>query len=259
VLRTVRAIRYVTPLREGGSLPAVVEADDDGTYVLEVPRRGAGAEGADRRAGGGRDRQGAGTAGAGDRPGGAGSHPRALRAGLRNPGSDPGQRGHQPRLDYLPGALAFHPLVRPSRSRLRLGGRLVRRLRHQRGPDGPQYEYPVMAPAPLAHRPRRHPVLPPHLGDYLARSLDPFAPVRDHVLLPFATEVLEADARLAPRLNSSTLREIVDAVPDAWLGAEPGFDSAEEHRAAYLGYLLSRLQASSLFVEEAIRARALLV
>src|SRR3954467_13442159 len=40
MLRTIRATRYVTPLREGGSLPAIVEADDCGVYVLKF--RGAG-------------------------------------------------------------------------------------------------------------------------------------------------------------------------------------------------------------------------
>ena len=57
MIRTVTATRYVTPLREGGSLPAIVEADDDGMYVLKFRGAGQGAAGADRRAGRRRDRR----------------------------------------------------------------------------------------------------------------------------------------------------------------------------------------------------------
>ena len=92
-----RATRYVTPLREGGSLPALVEADDDGLYVAEVPRRRAGAEGA--RRGGDRRR-----AGARARVAGAGARARRARPGARahrarpgDPGPARGERRPQPR------------------------------------------------------------------------------------------------------------------------------------------------------------------
>ena len=67
MLRTVKATRYVVPLREGGSLPAIVEADDLGLYVVKFRGRGAGDSGADRRVARGRDRARAGAARAGDR------------------------------------------------------------------------------------------------------------------------------------------------------------------------------------------------
>ena len=73
-------------------------------------------------------------------------------------------------------------------------------------------------------------------------SRRPFAAVRDHVLLPFAGSISEADATLAPRLTLEVLRSIVDMIPEEWLADEPGFGSVEEVRSAYSAYLSSRLR-----------------
>jgi hypothetical protein len=91
---------------------------------------------------------------------------------------------------------------------------------------------------------------------FVARSGSRFAPIRDHVLLPAASELATADAELAPRLDEARLRAIVDAVPDAWLGSDGPPEAA---RAAYAAFLGQRLQAPRAFVEEAIHARAQLV
>ena len=90
-------------------------------------------------------------------------------------------------------------------------------------------------------------------GDFAARSRDPFPQVKDHVLLAQAGEIAAVDAGLAARLTPALLREVLDRVPDAWLGADPA-----AQRAAYTGYLVARLQAPRPFVEEALRARAAL-
>jgi hypothetical protein len=83
----------------------------------------------------------------------------------------------------------------------------------------------------------------------------PFTQVRDHVLLPFAGSIAEVDAGLAPQVTDTLLRELVDAVPDAWLDGDPAFASVDDNRTAYVDYLRRRLAAPRAFVEEAERAR----
>ncbi|MCL5108960.1 MAG: hypothetical protein M1401_08890 [Chloroflexi bacterium] len=92
--------------------------------------------------------------------------------------------------------------------------------------------------------------------DFGARSGDAFPLVKQHVLLPYASRLSAADARLRPLLAEPLLRSILGAVPASWL-AWAG-DPARQ-RANYVSYLLDRLQASHFFVEEAERARAALV
>ncbi len=93
-------------------------------------------------------------------------------------------------------------------------------------------------------------------AEYLARSRSPFPPIKEHVLLPAASALPQADATLGPLLTPEALRGITNLIPASWLGDEPGFADAAEHRAAYLAYLLSRLEAPRAFLEEAIRAHA---
>ena len=78
----------------------------------------------------------------------------------------------------------------------------------------------------------------------------PFPQLADHVLLPYAGSIVEADRRLAPRVTRTLLESIVEAVPTAWLG-----DGADTQRVAYVDYLMTRLEAPRPFVEEADRAR----
>jgi hypothetical protein len=84
----------------------------------------------------------------------------------------------------------------------------------------------------------------------------PFPQVRDHVLLPFAGSIAEADARLAPLVDRSLLERLVAAIPDDWLPPEAGLPGPDDHRLAYVDYLATRLEARDAFVEEAERARA---
>jgi len=75
------------------------------------------------------------------------------------------------------------------------------------------------------------------------------------VLLPRASNILDADARSAPLLRSDEIVTIVSEIPDSWLGDEPRFSSAAEHRAAYLAYLTRRLAEPRAFAEGAEHAR----
>jgi hypothetical protein len=96
-------------------------------------------------------------------------------------------------------------------------------------------------------------------ANYMERSRTPFPLVKQHTLLVFASQLHEVDERLSAMLTEESLLQIIDYIPDHWLGDEPVFASRTEHRDAYLSYLLSRLGASSVFVEEAVYAHSQLL
>jgi hypothetical protein len=87
---------------------------------------------------------------------------------------------------------------------------------------------------------------------HLARSRSPFAMIRNHALLPLAGDLRAADAALAPRITEAALHDIVAQVPDAWLAGEP---TPAATRRGYIEHLWSRVAAPRAFVEEAIRAK----
>lgn len=91
-----------------------------------------------------------------------------------------------------------------------------------------------------------------------ALAIAPFPQVRRHVLLPWATGIRAAGARLAPAI-SAALADAAAGVPDAWLEREERFPDAAAHRAAYVDHLTARLAAAAGWEEEAERARASLV
>ena len=91
------------------------------------------------------------------------------------------------------------------------------------------------------------------------RARAPFAAIKDHVLLPLATAIAEADARLAPLLTADVLRDIVDAIPDALLmdapeGRTPPFETAGANRQAYLDLLAERLAGPRAWATAAAEA-----
>ncbi len=261
LLRTVSATRYVTPLREGGSLPAIVEADDLGTYVLKF--RGAGQ---------GRKALVAELV--------AGEIARRLdllvpevvlaclapELGRSEP--DPEiqdllkrSAGLNLALDYLPGSLGFDPLVGPPDSSL--ASRIVwfdalvtnvdRTPRNTNLLVWHDRLWLIDHGASLYF----HHNWPSRDGAALeAASRRPFAAVRDHVLLPFARSIPEADATLASLLTPDVLRAVIDLIPAEWLADEQGFGSVEEVRSAYVAYLSTRLREPRAWVsalEELIR------
>ena len=260
MLRTVTATRYVTPLREGGSLPAIVEGDDSGTYVLKF--RGAGQ---------GRKALVAEIV--------AGEIARVL--GLPVPeivlmSLDPelGRTEPDPEiqdllrasaglnlgLDYLPGSLGFDPLVGSINpdlaSRILWFDALVTNIdRTPRNTNlliwhGKLWLIDHGASLYFHHN---WPVL--KKSGPTSASQRPFAGARDHVLLPFAVNIRKADAELAPLLTTETVRKILDLAPDKWLRGEPGFDSPEEVRSAYAEYLCSRLEEPRDWVQALEDAR----
>ena len=96
-----------------------------------------------------------------------------------------------------------------------------------------------------------------HWDGYLQRADDAFALIRNHVLLPRASTLAEIDKTMSVRLTPEILADIVAHIPDVWLGGDAAFADTSTHRAAYVEYFMRRLQAPRAFVQEAIRARSI--
>ena len=262
IIRTVSATRYVTPLREGGSLPAIVEADDLGFYVLKF--RGAG--------------QGPLALVAELIAGEIGRAlelkvPEVVRVevdpALGRNEEDPEIRdllkasvGVNLGLDYLPGSITFDAAAREAveadlaSSIVWFDAFVTNVDRTPRNPNLLWWHkvlYLIDHGAALYFH-HNWPAAETAM-EQAARSR--FPAVRDHVLLPWASRIEEADRRLRPRLNEALFAAIVEQIPDDWLATDPG--AAADRRAGYVDYLTRRLEAASLFVEEAVRARAQLV
>jgi hypothetical protein len=257
VLRTVVATRYVTPLREGGSVPALVEADDDGLYVVKLLGAGHGRKALVAELIAGELARHLGLPvpelvlveldGALAKAEPDGEIQDLLERGA---GTNVG-------LDFLPGALAFAPTARPTAE-----------------PDFAADTVWLDSLTTNVDRTPRNPNLivwhrRPYLIDHGSalyihhtwadpdgHARRPFPQVMDHVLLPFAGSIVDADARLAPLVDRAVLEPITAAIPDDWLQPERGLPDADAHRRAYVDYLVARLDAPRAWVAEAERVRA---
>ena len=160
-LRTVRCTRYVTPLREGGSLPAIMEADDDGLYVVKFRGAGQGPKALAAELIAAAVGHAARSAGARDGSGRSRSRARHGGAGPRDPGAAGAERRSQ-RRDRLPAGL---PAAGCARWLWRLSGacrgrRLVRCIPHQCRSHPAQSESPALASPALADRSRGRDLYP---------------------------------------------------------------------------------------------------
>ncbi|WP_041839058.1 HipA family kinase [[Acidovorax] ebreus] len=260
-MRTVTVERYVTPLREGGSLPAVVEADDLGMYVLKFRGAGQGVRAlmAEIIAGG--------IARALGLP-----MPEVVLAqldpALAQTEPDPeiqdlirASAGVNVGLDYLSGAVNFDPsadvVTDDFASRLvwfdALIGNVDRTARNTNLLMWHRQPWLIDHGASLTFH---------HAWNgAVADPGKPFAPIAEHVLLPRATRLAQADAALAPRLTPDVLQAILAGVPDGFLAqaaadreGDPLADPAA-HRAAYLHYFQARLADRGRWLQGAIDAR----
>ncbi len=255
-MRTVHALRYVTPLREGGSLPAVVETDDDGMVVLKFR--------------------------------GAGQGPKALIAELiagemarvlelplpeivfveldrefARTEPDPeiqelirASEGLNLGSDYLPGAINYDPAAMPVDATL--ASKIVWFDAFTSNVDRTARNPNLM----VWHRRLYlidHGAAMYFHHDWASAAqacMKPFALIREHVLLPFAAQIAAVDAALAARLPDAEIERIVALVPDGWLLGEPAFETPAAARQAYVDYFTQRLRLRMAFVEEAVRAHA---
>ena len=244
-LRKLSATRYVTALREGGSLPAIVEGDDQGLYVLKFRGAGQGAKvlAAEIIAG-----------------------ELARAAGLPVPEIvlmelDPDLARTEPdseiqalirasaglnvALDYLPASVMFDPVAEAPDAELAsrivwldaLTTNIDRTARNTNLLMWHRQLWLIDHGAALYYH---------HGGDdFSRRARDPFTPIKDHVLLPFATRIAAVDGGMTAALSPEVLARIVDLVPAEWVA----------NRDEYMRFLERRLQPPRLFVEEALRAR----
>jgi hypothetical protein len=257
-LRTVHATRYVTPLREGGSLPGIVEADDAGMYVLKFRGAGQGPKVLTAEL----------IAGELARAAGLRLPELAfieLAADLARTEPDPEiqqlireSAGLNLALDYLPGSVTFDPIV--DQVDALLASRIVWFDAYCSNVDRTARNANML----MWHRQLwlidHGAALYFHHGWNAAdRSQDPFPLIRDHILLKAAAALPEADAAMAERITPAVIREVVELVPEDWLAADTGFESPRATRDAYIRHLTRRLQAPRPFLSEAIRARSLLL
>ena len=256
-LRTVVATRYVTPLREGGSLPAIVEADDDGMYVLKFRGAGQGPKALIAELVAGEIARAAGWLG-----------PEIvfvqLDSQLARTEPDPeiqalirASAGLNLALDYLPGSVTFDPIAEKP------GAELASSI--------------VWFDAYVSNvdrTPRNSNILVWHRrlwlidhgaalyfhhawNDPLERCHDPFPHIKDHVLLPHAGSLPEIHPKMLALITPEVIERVVGLIPDFWLVGEPSLGDGHEQRSVYANYLAMRLKPPHTFLEEAIRARSL--
>ena len=256
MMKTVTAMRYITPLHEGGSLPAIVEAEDGEMYVMKFVGAGQGPKAliAELVAGG-----------------------IARSLGLRVPelvlmNLDPMLGRSEPNaeiqdllqrsagrlnlgLRYLPNAFEFNMLLKPPPNS-QLASTIVWFDAYVTNVDRTPRNVNMLIWQDDLWLIDHGATLYFHHDwyDYIKRSRSPFTLIKHHTLLSFANRLREADETLRPRLTLEIIRNIVNLVPDEWLGQENGFTNLVEHRQVYADYLIGRLEASSIFVEEAINA-----
>jgi hypothetical protein len=254
--------RYVVPLREGGSLPAVVEtiqADETtpgGAFVVKFQGAGQGAKALIAEA------IVAALAQALDLPVPTPAVVE-LAAGFGKAEPDPeiqdvlrGSVGENFGLAYLSGALAFDPATDRDVD-TQLAAEIVWLDAFTTNVDRTPRNTNLLlwqdrlwlidhgAALYVHHR----------WEGWHVRVQSPFPQIKDHVLLALAGDLEAADARLRPRLTDDVLGQIVDDLPDAWLGSESLFPTLSEHRQAYLTYLSDRLNGPRRWLQEAIDAR----
>ncbi len=253
----MRVTRYVTPLREGGSLPAIVEADDDGMYVLKFR--------------------------------GAGQGPRALVAelvsgelaralGLPVPEivfaeldgdlartePDPeihalmhDSAGLNLALDYLPGAVTFDPIVHTLppdlASRIVWFDALVTNVdRTVRNTNMLMWH---RRPWLIDHGATLYFHHSSGWADDAARPGAAFPRISEHVLLPRANALAAIDRAMADAVQPDVIDEITEWIPDAWLTGDGAAGDPGATRAAYARYLAERVKSPRSFLEEALGAR----
>ncbi len=258
-LRTVNITRYVTPLREGGSLPAIAEADDDFLYVIKFRGAGQGVKALIAELIGG-------------------ELARAL--GLRMPEmvfanldeafgrTEPDEEiqdllqasvGLNLGVHYLSGAITFDPVLNVISPRLAsqivwLDCLLTNVDRTARNTNMLMWHKELWLIDHGASLYFHH-----SWDNWKEQSLRPFVQVKDHVLLPFATEIAAVDEEYRQLITPQLIQNIVALMPDEWLEDSSSTESPEERRSVYAQFLESRVSHSENFVNEAQNARKLLI
>lgn len=256
-LRTVNVTRYVTPLREGGSLPAIAEADDGFLYVLKFRGAGQGVKSLIAELIGGEIARVLGL-----------RVPELVFANLdeafgRTEGDEEIQdllkasTGLNLALHYLSGAVTFDPNATEVDSMLAskivwLDCLLTNVDRTARNTNMLWWNRELWLIDHGASLYFHH-----SWDNWEEQSLKPFVQVKDHVLLPFATQIREADALLRPLLTPERIGAITALLPSEWLTTHG--EPADAVREVYFRFLTNRLAHADNFLNAALHARTALI
>lgn len=258
-LRTVNVTRYITPLREGGSLPALAEADDDFKYVVKFRGSGHGTKML-----------------ISELIGGVVAKLLKLRvpelvfveldkAFGQTEGDEEiqdllqGSRGLNLGLHFLSGALAYDPVT------TKVDGRLASQIvwmdafltnvdRTVRNTNMLMWHKELWLIDHGATLYFHH-----SWTNHMKQSLTPFALIKDHVLLPFADQLEDVDAECRQILTEEVLRGVVNLIPDEFANWTEDNDTPQSIREVYFEFLINRLKHSHIFLNEALNARKTLV
>ncbi len=254
-LRTVNVTRYVEPLREGGSLPAIVDADDGGSYVIKFCGAGQGKKALIAELIGGE---------------------LARAVGLRVPelvfmnlddsfGRMEGDEeiqdllkfsvGLNLGLHYLPGSITYDPVVSIAEpfesSKVVMLDSLITNIdRTARNTNLLNWNKELWLIDHGASIYFHH-----SWDNWQAHARRSFPAIKDHVLLPRASELGEAGAAIRESISDTILTDVVASIPDIWLRDDFHADSPEEKRSIYLEFLRIRLSQLDSLVMEAENAR----
>ncbi|WP_025143482.1 HipA family kinase [Pedobacter jeongneungensis] len=258
-LRTVNVTRYVTPLREGGSMPAIAEADDNFLYVLKFRGAGQGTRALIAELIGGEI---------------------ARMLGLRVPElvfanldeafgrTEPDEEiqdllkasvGLNLALHYLSGAITFDPTVTTVDTKLAsqivwLDCFLTNMDRTCRNTNMLIWHKELWLIDHGAALYFHH-----SWQNWEEQAVKPFFLVKDHVLLPWATELESVQEEFIKILTPEKISAVINLIPDDWLEGETNFETKEAHRKAYIYFLTERLAHSDIFLKEAQHAREILI
>ena len=258
-LRTVNVTRYISPLREGGSLPALAEADDDFKYVLKFRGAGHGVKALIAELIGGEIARVLNL-----------KMPELVFANLdeafgRTEGDEEiqdllqGSQGLNLALHFLSGAITFDPVV--TKLSAELSSQIVwldafitnvdRTFRNTNMLIWHKELWLIDHGASLYFH---H-----SWNTWETHAKSPFALIKDHVLLPQASELVATDHAFRKLLTKEILQDIVNYIPEDWLHWEDNEQTPDEIRAVYLQFLWTRLNHSEIFINEAQNAREKLI
>ena len=250
-LRAVNVTRYVTPLREGGSLPAIAEADDGFLYVLKFRGAGQGSKALIAELVGGEIARALGL-----------KVPEIVFANLDEAfgRTEPDEEiqdllkastGLNLALHYLSGAITFDPVT--TKPEPKLASQIVwldclltnvdRTPRNTNMLTWNNELWLIDHGAALYFHHSWH--------NWLEQAKRPFAQVQDHVLLPLATDLDAVDAEYRTILTAACINGIISLIPDDWLKNDDTFISPEEYREAYARFLLTRIDHADIFIKGA--------
>jgi len=258
-LRTVNVTRYVTPLREGGSMPALAEADDEFLYVLKFRGAGQGIKALIAELIGGELARALGF-----------RVPELVFANLDEAfgRTEPDEEiqdllkasvGQNLALHYLSGAITFDPLVTVVDERLAseivwLDCLLTNMDRTARNTNMLMWHKELWLIDHGASLYFHH-----AMQNWEEQAVKPFLLVKDHVLLPRAAQLEAVNKDFSTILTPAVIRQIVALIPEAWLSTDGTGESAEQQRHIYNEFLINRLSNSDTFTKAANDAREALI